>query len=80
MACSLADAFQLSLYVPSLRRRVEIALDFARGMAYLHSRRMPIVHRDLKPANLMISGNLHADLVLKWGLGGPGGLGRPTRV
>lgn len=43
------------------RPQVEIALDFARGMAYLHSRRQPIVHRDLKPANLMISGNLHAD-------------------
>ena len=41
--------------------QVEIALDFARGMAYLHSRRQPIVHRDLKPANLMIAGNLHAD-------------------
>lgn len=40
--------------------QVEIALDFARGLAYLHSRRLPIVHRDLKPANLMISGNLHA--------------------
>ena len=41
--------------------QVEIALDFARGLAYLHSRRQPIVHRDLKPANLMISGNLNAD-------------------
>ncbi len=28
--------------------QVEVALDFARGMAYLHSRRQPIVHRDLK--------------------------------
>ena len=40
---------------------MEIALDFARGIAYLHSRRQPIVHRDLKPANLMISGNLNAN-------------------
>lgn len=61
MACSLADAFQRTFFTPTLRRQVEIALDFARGMAYLHSRRQPIVHRDLKPANLMISGNLHAD-------------------
>eukprot|EP00198_Chlamydomonas_reinhardtii_P014004 XP_001703341.1 predicted protein [Chlamydomonas reinhardtii] len=59
MACSLADAFQRTFYTPSTRR--QIALDFARGMAYLHSRRQPIVHRDLKPANLMIAGNLHAD-------------------
>ncbi len=50
-----------TLFLPNPRRKVEIALDFARGMAYLHSRRLPIVHRDLKPANLMISGNLHAD-------------------
>lgn len=62
MACSLADAFQRTLYALSPRRKVEIALDFARGLAYLHSRRQPIVHRDLKPANLMISGNLHADV------------------
>lgn len=47
--------------VPCPAVQVEIALDFARGMAYLHSRRQPIVHRDLKPANLMIAGNLHAD-------------------
>lgn len=62
MACSLADAFQRTFYAPSPRRMVEIALDFARGMAYLHSRRQPIVHRDLKPANLMIAGNLNADV------------------
>ncbi|WIA29235.1 hypothetical protein OEZ86_011743 [Tetradesmus obliquus] len=61
MACSLADAFLKTFYAPTQRRQVEVALDFARGMAYLHSRRQPIVHRDLKPANLMISGNLHAD-------------------
>eukprot|EP00877_Chromochloris_zofingiensis_P012895 jgi/Chrzof1/785/Cz01g28220.t1 len=61
MACSLADAFLRTFYAPTQRRQVEIALDFARGMAYLHSRRQPIVHRDLKPANLMISGNLNAD-------------------
>ena len=61
MACSLADAFLKTFYAPTPRRQVEVALDFARGMAYLHSRRQPIVHRDLKPANLMISGNLNAD-------------------
>lgn len=61
MACSLADAFMKTFVAASPRRQVEIALDFARSMAYLHSRRQPIVHRDLKPANLMISGNLNAD-------------------
>lgn len=62
MACSLADAFHKTFFAATPRRQVEIALDFARGMAYLHSRRQPIVHRDLKPANLMISGNLNADI------------------
>ena len=43
-----------------MRRAVELALDAARGLAYLHKRKpSPIVHRDLKPANLMISGNLY---------------------
>jgi hypothetical protein len=45
MACSLADAFLKTFYAPTQRRQVEVALDFARGMAYLHSRRQPIVHR-----------------------------------
>lgn len=43
-----------------MRRAVELALDAARGLAYLHKRKpSPIVHRDLKPANLMITGNLY---------------------
>eukprot|EP00200_Dunaliella_tertiolecta_P005622 CAMPEP_0202350340 /NCGR_PEP_ID=MMETSP1126-20121109/7453_1 /ASSEMBLY_ACC=CAM_ASM_000457 /TAXON_ID=3047 /ORGANISM="Dunaliella tertiolecta, Strain CCMP1320" /LENGTH=516 /DNA_ID=CAMNT_0048942295 /DNA_START=80 /DNA_END=1630 /DNA_ORIENTATION=+ len=62
MACSLADAFHWTMITMNRRRQVEVALDFARGMAYLHSRRQPIAHRDLKPANLMFSGNLHADV------------------
>lgn len=47
MACSLADAFLKTFYAPTQRRQVEIALDFAKGMAYLHSRRQPIVHRSV---------------------------------
>ena len=42
----------------SLRRALEIALDCARGMEYLH---VPnpncIMHRDLKPSNVMLAGN-----------------------
>ncbi|EFJ42907.1 hypothetical protein VOLCADRAFT_66387 [Volvox carteri f. nagariensis] len=57
---TICPSIQPSIHHP-LMMQVEIALDFARGMAYLHSRRQPIVHRDLKPANLMIAGNLHAD-------------------
>ena len=43
------------------RRAVEIALETARGMAYLHSRKQTVIHRDLKPANLMIGGNPYSD-------------------
>lgn len=54
---SLADAFRCPEAFP-IRRAVEIALDAARGLAYLHNRRpSPIIHRDLKPGNLMLSGS-----------------------
>jgi serine/threonine protein kinase len=56
---SLADAFRRPEAFP-LRRSVEIALDAARGLAYLHNRRpSPIIHRDLKPGNLMLSGSAY---------------------
>jgi serine/threonine protein kinase len=37
--------------------QIEIALEFARGMAYMHSRQPVLIHRDLKPANIMIGGS-----------------------
>jgi serine/threonine protein kinase len=37
--------------------QVEITLEFARAMAYMHSRQPVIVHRDLKPANIMVGGS-----------------------
>ena len=37
--------------------QVEIALEFARAMAYMHHREPKIIHRDLKPANIMIGGS-----------------------
>lgn len=36
-----------------LARRVEIALQLARGVAYLHTSEPPIVHRDLKSVNVL---------------------------
>lgn len=55
---SLADAFR-SQRVFALRRALEIAVDCARGLAYLHNKKHPsgVVHRDLKPANLMVAGS-----------------------
>jgi hypothetical protein len=40
------------------RRALEVALDTARGLAYMHARKQgAIVHRDLKPGNLMVAGS-----------------------
>ncbi|KAJ0234146.1 Protein kinase family protein [Hirschfeldia incana] len=39
------------------RRRINMALDIARGMNYLHCCSPPIVHRDLKSPNLLVDRN-----------------------
>lgn len=36
-------------------KKVEFALDIARGMCCLHAQKPPVVHRDLKTANLLVS-------------------------
>lgn len=41
--------------VLDLPKRVEFAMDIARGMACLHAQRPIIIHRDLKTANLLVS-------------------------
>jgi serine/threonine protein kinase len=38
-----------------LTKRIEFALDVARGMACLHAQQPIIIHRDLKTANLLVS-------------------------
>lgn len=58
---SLADALRLPQEF-SVRRSLEVAVDTARGLAYLHNKKpSPIIHRDLKPGNLMISGSSYYD-------------------
>ncbi|MEW5312654.1 MAG: hypothetical protein WDW38_004271 [Sanguina aurantia] len=53
---SLADIFRKSGF-PSLWRSVQLSLDCAKGLAYMHNRRpQAVIHRDLKPANLMLGG------------------------
>ncbi|KAM3203601.1 hypothetical protein P3L10_031227 [Capsicum annuum] len=45
------------------RRRLEIALDCARGLLFLHSYpEGSIVHRDIKPANILLSSSFEAKL------------------
>ncbi|CAA7058286.1 unnamed protein product [Microthlaspi erraticum] len=39
------------------RRRIQMALDIARGMNYLHHCSPPIIHRDLKSSNLLVDRN-----------------------
>ncbi|XP_076921750.1 uncharacterized protein LOC143583293 [Bidens hawaiensis] len=39
------------------RRRLQMAIDIARGMNYLHQYNPPIVHRDLKSSNLLVDKN-----------------------
>lgn len=39
----------------AVRQQLVLALDVARGMAYLHAWRPPLIHRDLKSLNLLIS-------------------------
>jgi len=54
---SLADALRLQQPF-TIRRAMEICIDTARGLAYIHNKKpSAIIHRDLKPGNLMISGS-----------------------
>ncbi|XP_052177950.1 lysM domain receptor-like kinase 3 [Diospyros lotus] len=40
--------------------RVQIALDSARGLEYIHEHTVPVyIHRDIKPANILIDKNFH---------------------
>jgi len=41
-------------FKPEEWRRMQMALDVARGMNYLHSGRPPIIHHDLKSPNLLV--------------------------
>jgi hypothetical protein len=43
-------------------RKVEMALDIARGLSFLHSSSPPILHRDLKSPNLLLTGDYRVKL------------------
>ena len=53
---SLDQMFHKAQVPLSKGHAVELALDVARGMSYLHGRKpQPVIHRDLKPGNLMLT-------------------------
>ncbi|KAL4620072.1 hypothetical protein ACB092_06G127200 [Castanea dentata] len=44
--------------------RVQIALDSARGLEYIHEHTIPVyIHRDIKSANILIDKNFHAKIL-----------------
>lgn len=42
----------------TIRSRVSMALDAAKGMNYLHNLNPPVIHRDLKSQNLLVNEQL----------------------
>ena len=44
---------------------MQIALDSARGLEYIHEHTVPVyIHRDIKSANILIDNNYHAKVIL----------------
>lgn len=62
---SLLDLLKLAREIPALAaqltwpRRIQMALDAARGMLCLHSHKPTILHRDLKSPNLLVDKHWH---------------------
>ncbi|KDQ33383.1 hypothetical protein PLEOSDRAFT_1030871, partial [Pleurotus ostreatus PC15] len=55
--CSNGDLFDYIRNVspPSLRKVLNIMLDIARGLEYLHLRKPSVIHRDCKSSNILIT-------------------------
>ncbi|KAF2284901.1 hypothetical protein GH714_032257 [Hevea brasiliensis] len=63
--------------------RLQIALDSARGLDYIHEHTVPVyIHRDIKPANILIDKNFRGKVVADFGLTKltVGGSSLPTRI
>lgn len=51
----LGNILRNDSYALSSSQQIRFALDAAKGMRFLHSRRPPRIHRDLKSGNLLVS-------------------------
>lgn len=55
MKCSLQDVMKATAGTPlPLEKVLRYGIQFAQGMAYLHTSKPPVLHRDLKPANILL--------------------------
>ena len=46
----------------TIQQKVQILLEVATALFYLHTQKPPIIHRDVKPKNIFLSGDLTAKL------------------
>jgi len=60
MTCSLFDLLHNTDVQLSWKLRLQVALDTARGMNFLHYNVPPIIHRDLKSPNVLLDSNRRA--------------------
>ncbi|GAB4833057.1 Probable serine/threonine-protein kinase pbl17 [Ancistrocladus abbreviatus] len=60
-------------------RRMKIALDAARGLAFLHGLERPIIYRDFKTSNILLDSDFNAKLS-DFGLAKEGPMGDQTHV
>ncbi|PON36272.1 Mitogen-activated protein kinase kinase kinase [Parasponia andersonii] len=60
-------------------RRMKIALDAAKGLAFLHGAERPIIYRDFKTSNILLDADFNAKLS-DFGLAKEGPLGDQTHV
>jgi serine/threonine protein kinase len=67
--CKLITTHVHTGYEPlSWAARVQIALDSARGLEYIHEHTVPVyIHRDIKSANILIDKNYRAKVCLVHG-------------
>ncbi|CAN6456897.1 unnamed protein product [Victoria cruziana] len=60
---NLREMLSDETYTPDWKQRLQMALNVATALEYLHSGcRPPIVHRDVKTANILLDNNLEAKL------------------